>query len=160
MNAVDVSLLCKALGDANRLQIVQLLTQGEMCACKLLEYFQITQPTLSHHMKVLTECGLVTSRKEWKNTYYSLNCQTLTAFRLYRYFKVYAHWLRTGQSLPAISAGRQRIGVDHMVIKVLGSGCSKCESLLAAAKEAVQHLGIDAEVQYVWTLPRCPAMAS
>ena len=64
MNAVDVSLLCKALGDANRLQIVQLLTQGEMCACKLLEYFQITQPTLSHHMKVLTECGLVTSRKD------------------------------------------------------------------------------------------------
>ena len=41
------------------------------------------------------------------------------------------------------------MGVDHMVIKVLGSGCSKCESLLAAAKEAVQHLGIDAEVQYV-----------
>ena len=74
MNAVDVSLLCKALGDANRLQIVQLLTQGEMCACKLLEYFQITQPTLSHHMKVLTE---------WKNTYYSLNCQTLTAFRTF-----------------------------------------------------------------------------
>lgn len=36
-----------------------------------------------------------------------------------------------------------------MVIKVLGSGCSKCESLLAAAKEAVQHLGIDAEVQYI-----------
>ncbi|WP_444707455.1 thioredoxin family protein [Megasphaera elsdenii] len=36
-----------------------------------------------------------------------------------------------------------------MVIKVLGSGCSKCESLLAAAKEAVQYLGIDAEVQYV-----------
>lgn len=44
MNAIDVSLLCKALGDANRLQIVKLLTQGEMCACKLLEYFQITQP--------------------------------------------------------------------------------------------------------------------
>lgn len=83
MNAIDVSLLCKALGDASRLQIVKLLTQGEMCACKLLEYFQITQPTLSHHMKVLTECGLVTSRKEWKNTYYSLNCQTLTAFRTF-----------------------------------------------------------------------------
>lgn len=83
MNAIDVSLLCQALGDANRLQIVKLLTQGEMCACKLLEYFQITQPTLSHHMKVLTECGLVTSRKEWKNTYYSLNCQTLTAFRTF-----------------------------------------------------------------------------
>jgi ArsR family transcriptional regulator len=81
VNAIDVSLICKALGDSNRLQIVQLLTGGEMCACKLLEHFQITQPTLSHHMKILTECGLVRSRKEWKNTYYSLNCDTMTAFR-------------------------------------------------------------------------------
>lgn len=81
MNAMDVSLICKALGDSNRLQIVGLLTKGEMCACKLLEHFQITQPTLSHHMKILTECGLVKSRKEWKNTYYSLNCDVLTAFR-------------------------------------------------------------------------------
>lgn len=36
-----------------------------------------------------------------------------------------------------------------MKIKVLGSGCSKCEALLAATKEAVQHLGIDAEIEYV-----------
>jgi ArsR family transcriptional regulator len=83
MNAMDVSLICKALGDSNRLQIVKLLTRGEMCACKLLEHFQITQPTLSHHMKILTECGLVKSRKEWKNTYYSLNCSVLTEFRAF-----------------------------------------------------------------------------
>jgi ArsR family transcriptional regulator len=81
MNTIDVSLICKALGDSNRLQIVQLLTGGEMCACKLLEHFQITQPTLSHHMKILTECGLVGRRKEWKNTFYFLNCETMTAFR-------------------------------------------------------------------------------
>ena len=36
-----------------------------------------------------------------------------------------------------------------MKIKVLGSGCSKCEALLAVTKEAVQHLGIDAEIEYV-----------
>lgn len=80
---MTASLICKALGDPNRIQIVQLLTDGELCACNLLEHFQITQPTLSHHMKILTECNLVTSRKEWKNTYYSLNCDTLTAFRNY-----------------------------------------------------------------------------
>lgn len=81
MNAMDASLICRALGDTNRIQIVELLTGGEMCACRLLEHFQITQPTLSHHMKILTECGLVLARREWKNTYYSLNCETLTAFR-------------------------------------------------------------------------------
>ena len=83
MNAMDAALICRALGDSNRIQIVELLMNGEMCGCRLLEHFQIAQPTLSHHMKVLAECGLVNGRKEWKNTYYSLNCDVLTAFREY-----------------------------------------------------------------------------
>ena len=66
MNTIDVALICKALGDTNRLQIVQRLVDGEKCACKLLEQFEITQPTLSHHMKILCECGLVDMRKEGK----------------------------------------------------------------------------------------------
>ena len=81
MVEMDVSLICKALGDSNRLRIVVSLLEGEMCACRLLEQFSITQPTLSHHMKVLCECGLVQVRKEGKWSYYSLNCETLTAFR-------------------------------------------------------------------------------
>ena len=48
MNAMDVALICKALGDANWLEIVQMLSDGEKCGCKLLERFEITQPTLSH----------------------------------------------------------------------------------------------------------------
>ena len=48
MNAMDVALICKALGDANRLEIVQMLSDGEKCGYKLLERFEITQPTLSH----------------------------------------------------------------------------------------------------------------
>ena len=76
MVEMDVSLICKALGDSNRLRIVRALLEGEMCACRLLEQFSITQPTLSHHMKVL--CNV---RKEGKWSYYSLNCETLTAFR-------------------------------------------------------------------------------
>ena len=42
MNAMDVALICKALGDANRLEIVQMLSDGEKCGCKLLERFEIT----------------------------------------------------------------------------------------------------------------------
>lgn len=81
MNPSDVAQICKALGDANRLQIMQILTQGEQCACQLLERFQITQPTLSHHMKVLSGCKAVNIRKEGKWSYYSVNCDTLTQFR-------------------------------------------------------------------------------
>jgi len=65
--------LFKALADAKRLMIVDMLSCGELCACKILEQFNITQPTLSHHMKVLCECGLVNWRKDGKWTHYSLN---------------------------------------------------------------------------------------
>jgi len=62
----------KALGDITRLKIVEMLSCGELCACNILEYFQITQPTLSYHMKILTECGLVKSRKEGSWMRYSI----------------------------------------------------------------------------------------
>lgn len=81
MGASDAALICKALSDPNRLQIVQLLTYGERCACEILEHFKITQPTLSHHMRVLGDCGLLKNRKEGTKVFYALNCEVLTAFR-------------------------------------------------------------------------------
>ena len=83
MDTMNIALICKAIGDNNRLQIIEMLSGGEKCACKLLERFEITQPTLSHHMKILCGCGLVNVRKEGKWSYYSLNCETLTAFKEY-----------------------------------------------------------------------------
>ena len=62
----------RALGDTHRLMIVDMLTGGELCACKILENFEITQPTLSHHMKTLCDCGLIKGRKQGKWTYYSI----------------------------------------------------------------------------------------
>ncbi len=81
MKTTDIALVCRALGDMNRLQIVQMLSDGEKCACKLLEKFEITQPTLSHHMRILCECGLVDVRKEGKWSHYTLNCKTLAEFK-------------------------------------------------------------------------------
>ena len=83
MNTIDVALICKALGDSTRLQIIQMLSDGEKCGCKLLEAFEITQPTLSHHMKILNECGLVNYRKEGRWRHYSLNCESLNAFKTF-----------------------------------------------------------------------------
>ncbi|MCR4714649.1 MAG: metalloregulator ArsR/SmtB family transcription factor [Treponemataceae bacterium] len=81
MNSIDVAVVCKALGDANRLEIIKMLSDGEKCGCELLEKFQITQPTLSHHMKTLVECALVDDRKDGKWHHYSLNCNTLQDFK-------------------------------------------------------------------------------
>ena len=83
MNSIDVASICQALSDSNRLQIIEMLADGEKCACKLLEKFAITQPTLSHHMKVLCECGLVESRREGKWSHYSLNTDTLMALKAF-----------------------------------------------------------------------------
>ncbi|MGD9569144.1 MAG: ArsR/SmtB family transcription factor [Sedimentibacter sp.] len=71
----------KALSDINRMKILNILTNGEMCACKILEEFNIKQPTLSHHMKVLTECGLVISKKEGKWMHYKLNVEKIECFQ-------------------------------------------------------------------------------
>ncbi len=83
MNDLDAALICKAMGDANRLKIVKMLSDGEKCGCRLLERFSITQPTLSHHMKNLVDCGLVNDRKQGKWHYYSLNPDALAFLRTF-----------------------------------------------------------------------------
>ncbi len=83
MCEIDVALICKALSDPNRLKIVEMLSNGEKCGCKLLEAFNITQPTLSHHMKILEESGLVKGKKQGKWTHYSLCCETLKEFKAF-----------------------------------------------------------------------------
>ncbi len=67
------AIVFKAFCDENRIKILQLLSGGEKCACKLLEEMNITQPTLSHHMKILCDSGIVESRKEGKWMYYSIS---------------------------------------------------------------------------------------
>lgn len=63
----------KALCDENRLMILELLRTGEKCACVLLQQLDISQSTLSHHMKILCESGIVTGRKDGKWTHYSIH---------------------------------------------------------------------------------------
>ena len=63
----------KAFCDENRVKILKLLLTGEKCACVLLDDMHITQPTLSHHMKILCDSGIVVGRKEGKWMHYSIS---------------------------------------------------------------------------------------
>lgn len=63
----------KAFDDKNRLAILDFLNHGEQCACDILTQLKISQSTLSHHMKILVESGVVSSRKEGKWTYYKIS---------------------------------------------------------------------------------------
>lgn len=63
----------KAFCDEKRLQILELLRDGEKCACILVEELDMAQSTLSYHMKILCESGIVDSRKDGKWTHYKIS---------------------------------------------------------------------------------------
>jgi DNA-binding transcriptional ArsR family regulator len=73
MDEKKTAMIFKAFCDENRIRIIKLLRSGEKCACKLLEEIDVTQPTLSHHMKILCDSGIVVGRKEGKWMHYSIS---------------------------------------------------------------------------------------
>lgn len=78
----DAARLFRALGDETRLAILkQLREQGEVCACNFLACCDRAQPTVSHHLKVLREAGLVDAEKRGLWVYYSLNARRLEELR-------------------------------------------------------------------------------
>ena len=79
MNEKDIATIFKAFCDENRIRILQLLLDGEKCACRMLEEMNITQPTLSHHMKILCDSGIVEGRKEGKWMHYSISSEGIKA---------------------------------------------------------------------------------
>ena len=78
---LDAAKILKAISDPKRLRIVDMLSCGELCGCRILEAFHITQPTLSHDMRVLIEAGIVNDRREGKNIFYSLDHERLAGFQ-------------------------------------------------------------------------------
>lgn len=68
----------RAFTDKSRVRVLEILSKGEQCACVLLEDLNISQPTLSHHMKILCDSGIVTSRRVGHWNYYSINAEGCT----------------------------------------------------------------------------------
>ena len=78
----DTVKMLKAIADGNRFRIFNLLMDnGETCACELLKDFNISQPTLSRHMKVMVDSGLVSARKDAQWMKYSVNQDALKVLR-------------------------------------------------------------------------------
>lgn len=83
MTYKEAALRYKAMSDDTRLQIIDMLSCDELCACNILEAFQITQPTLSYHMKILTDSGLVLARKDGAWTRYTLNAELIDQLKAF-----------------------------------------------------------------------------
>ncbi|MCR8968469.1 metalloregulator ArsR/SmtB family transcription factor [Facklamia sp. 7083-14-GEN3] len=75
MNYEELSLLLKAIADPNRLKILELISCQGKRACEILEFFDFTQPTLSHHMKTLTQAKLVNKSQDGRWIFYTLNTE-------------------------------------------------------------------------------------
>src|SRR6478736_873725 len=74
--------VAKALGDPVRLQLVDVLRKhaGKVCVCELVPLFDLSQPTVSHHLKVLREAGIVGSERRCLWAYYYVNPEALEEF--------------------------------------------------------------------------------
>ena len=70
---IDCVEFCKALADDTRQQILVMLQDGEKCVSDIVAEFDMSQPTISHHLNILRQFNLVTSRKEGKLVFYALN---------------------------------------------------------------------------------------
>jgi ArsR family transcriptional regulator len=70
---------CKALADETRQRILEMLLEREMCVSDIVDAFDMSQPTISHHLGVLRQFNLVTSRKDGKQVFYSINHDNVVA---------------------------------------------------------------------------------
>ncbi|MGI9001758.1 MAG: ArsR/SmtB family transcription factor [Pseudonocardia sp.] len=78
--AIELSTLFKAMGDPVRLRLVSLIAShegGEACVCELTDVFDLTGPTISHHLKVLRETGLITGERRGTWVYYRIEPDAL-----------------------------------------------------------------------------------
>ena len=76
----DLISLGQAIVDPTRVRIIAALRQGELCVCELVDALEISQSTLSTHLQVLRQTGMVTTRKEGRWIYYSLKDQKVALF--------------------------------------------------------------------------------
>lgn len=92
MNEKELAAMMRALGDENRIRIVTMLIPGERCANELLEELAFSQPTLSHHIRLLCDAGVLESRKAGKWIYYRIDEAHLSALA-----EVLASWKTAGE---------------------------------------------------------------
>lgn len=118
----------KALGDETRLKIIQMLAEKEMCVCEVIDRLNLSQPAISHHLKILRQAGLVQDTKEGKWVYYALK---ESAFKDYN------------AELNKILTGppHENTPLGHIHKPKIRTDCGLCEKLEAKQKALNKGLG-------------------
>lgn len=71
--AVDAASVFAHLSDSTRVRILTMLTVKELCVCEMADMLNMSQPAVSHHLRILRECGIVKYKKQGKKASYYLN---------------------------------------------------------------------------------------
>lgn len=104
MNNRETARIFKAFADENRIAILEILKEGEKCGLEILEEMNISQSTISHHMKILCDSGITESRRDGKQIYYRISAERA---------RIAADYMRElSYSVPSRSSRRN----DDMVI--------------------------------------------
>ncbi|MEG0894818.1 MAG: metalloregulator ArsR/SmtB family transcription factor [Oscillospiraceae bacterium] len=135
----------KALSDANRLKILKLLLNNqELCMCKILESFEISQPTLSHHLKILCNSGILSFRKEGKWTYYKINQNAVLNIE-----KIF----NCNEGEDVMFKKKDEINsVKGASVKILGEGCDKCSNMFKQTALALEELNMNTDIEHITDL--------
>ena len=130
---IDNARIFKAFCDENRLMILEMLQSGEKCACVLLVKLKVGQSTLSHHMKILIESGIVSARKQGKWTYYSISVAGCgVAVKLLQELTVTAKNFDGGKKMkPKVND------------KKCGANKNACSILKICPVEAISYIEVD-----------------
>ncbi|MEG0899330.1 MAG: MTH895/ArsE family thioredoxin-like protein [Oscillospiraceae bacterium] len=152
----------KAFSDNNRLLILEMLLNGELCSCKIQKKLPIQQSTLSHHMKILVDSGIVNARKEGKWVYYSISDSGVQiAKKLFNDFTL----VRSEEQLDLlkkedelmgifdkISNNEQIVSVKGASVKILGTGCPECYKLVKETTRALSELNMNTDIEHITDL--------
>jgi len=109
----DFELLFRALADRTRLRLINLIADGEVCVCSLVEVLNTSQPKVSRHLAYLRRAGLVSPRREGKWMYYSLH-EPSDAFAA-KIFRELLEWLASNPEMHSERIRLEKIGVRPQV---------------------------------------------
>ena len=130
----------KALSDPGRVGIVKLLCGRELCACEIIDALGLAQPTVSRHMKVLADAGLITGRKVGPWVHYRLAANPASPYAA----ALLAHLATWLEEDPGVAALRELSGDLHQFKAVRAEATYQLASLAASAGRAdeVQKLSV------------------
>ncbi|MEF9984312.1 MAG: MTH895/ArsE family thioredoxin-like protein [Oscillospiraceae bacterium] len=153
----------KAFSDNNRLLILEMLLNGELCSCKIQKKLPIQQSTLSHHMRILVESGIVNARKDGKWVYYSISDSGVQiARKLFDDFTLVkseqeCDLLKKEDELMSIfnkkaDNSEQIVSVKGASVKILGTGCPECYKLVKETTRALSELNMNTDIEHITDL--------